>query len=138
PIKREDISTSLKGKPNIMNQLRDVLLNAKKEVIICTDVDDIISKMRIFKQIIERLKSAKINLKIALNGDQKTIQKLSNLFEIPIKSFQTNGKFFIADRKEALFYISKNSEDEEIAVWLNSPFFSEAMTELFEKAFRAK
>ena len=75
---------------------------------------------------------------MALRGDPKSIQKLSSLFEIPIKTPQLAGKFFIADKKEALFYISKTSEDEDIAVWLNSPFFAEAMADLFDKALRIK
>ncbi len=138
PIKREDISTSLKGKPNIMNQLREVLLNSKKEVIICTDVDDVTSKMRIYKQIFERLKSSKVSIKMALKGDPKAVQKLSALFEVPIKSLHLEGKFFISDKKEVLFYISKNSDEEESAVWLNSAFFAESMADLFEKAFKGK
>lgn len=136
PIRREDISTSLKGKPNIMNQLREVLLNAKKEAIIFTDTEDIINKIRVYKQIIEKLKNSKINIKIALKGEQKDIQKISNVLNIPIKSLNLNGKFFIADRKEVLFYISKNSDDEDIAVWLNSPFFSNSMADLFEKTWK--
>ena len=38
PVKREDVSAALKGKSNITNHLRDILQNASKEVIMCTNV----------------------------------------------------------------------------------------------------
>ena len=137
PIRREDISTSLKGRSNILNQLREVLLNSKKEIIFCTDAEDVIAKMRVYKQVIEKLKNSNVKLKIALRGDQKEIQKISAILSIPVKQIQFEGKFFISDRTEIMFYTSRNA-DEDIAVWLNSPFFAEAMAELFDKALRIK
>lgn len=47
------------------------------------------------------------------------------------------AKFFIIDRKEILFYLSKDSEGEDLSIWLNSEFFSQAFAALFEKAFSA-
>ena len=56
-------------------------------------------------------------------------------FKVKIKQVSIDAKFFIVDRKEILFYVSKNADKEDIAVWLNSEFFSQAFTTLFEKAF---
>jgi len=36
------------------------------------------------------------------------------------------------DRKEILFYLSKSSDKEDLAIWLNSEFFSQAFASLFE------
>ena len=44
-----------------------------------------------------------------------------------------NTRFFIADNKELLFMIS-NTEDDEIAVWLNTPFFTSTLSFMFEQA----
>lgn len=136
PVKRETISASLKGKANISNQLREILQNAEKEVIICTDVEDINSKLKIFAQTFERLKNNKIKVKVALNGDEKAIKQLSEKLGIKLKKINIIAKFFIVDKKEILFYVSKkDSENEdEIAIWLNSQFFAEAFATLFEKA----
>jgi hypothetical protein len=38
------------------------------------------------------------------------------------------------DRKEILFYISKDKNQDDIAVWINSEFFSQAFATLFDKA----
>ena len=51
-----------------------------------------------------------------------------------IKKVNVSAKFFIIDRKEILFYLSQESDKEDIAIWLNSEFFSEAFATLFESA----
>ena len=126
----------MKGKANISNQLREILQNAEKEVVICTDVEDLNSKIKLFGQTFERLKNNKIKIKVALSGDEKLIKELSEKFAIKFKKINIQAKFFIIDKSEILFYVSKKGAEieDEIAIWLNSPFFAEAFSSLFEKA----
>ncbi len=133
PVKRENVSASLNGKVNISNHLREVLQNAEKEIIICTDAEDVNSKIRLFKQTFDRLNNSKIKIKAALSGSEKVIEELSKKLNIKFKKINIDAKFFIVDKQEILFYISKKGE-EETAIWLNSPFFSQAFASLFEKA----
>ena len=134
PIKREDVSAALKGKSNISDYLREIIQNAKKEVIICTNAQEIKSKIKIFTQTFKTLKKANIKLKLALSGDNDLIKQLENDLSIKIKKIDINAKFFIIDRKEILFYLSKNSDEEDVAIWLDSEFFAQAFASLFEKA----
>ena len=140
PVKREDISAALKGRSNITNHLRDILQNASKEVIICTNVEEVYSKLKLFQQTLETLEKSDIKVKMALSGEEKLIKKIENVLSIKIKKVEVNAKFFIIDRREILFYISKESKDikekdkEDVAIWLNSEFFAQAFAILFEKA----
>ena len=136
PVKREEISASLKGKSNISGHLREILQNAKKEVIVCTNAEDLVSKSKLFLQTFERLNSSGIKVKIALSGDDTLIKEAEKKFRMKIKKMAIDGKFFIIDRSEVLFYVSKTSDKEDIAIWLNSPFFSEAFATLFDKAVK--
>jgi len=111
--------------------------NAKKEVIICTNVKEVISKIKLFQQTFELLKRSNVKINMALSGDAKLIKQLSDKLGIKFKKISVNVKFFIIDRKEIMFYLSKNSDDEDIAIWLNSEFFSAAFASLFEKALKA-
>ncbi len=135
PVKREDISASLRGKSNISNFLKEIIRSATKEVIICTNAEEIKSKAKLFSQTLEILKNAGIKIKIALSGDAKAIREIEDKLQIKIKRIEIDAKFFIIDRREVLFYISRDGNgNEDIAVWLNSDFFVEALTSLFEKA----
>ncbi len=138
PVKREDLSASLKGRSNISSYLREILQNAKKEVIICTTADEVASKKSLFKQTFESLTKNKIKIEVALSGDEKLIKDLEKKLEVKIKPIKVDTKFFIIDRKEILFYLSKEEKEGETAIWINSEFFSQAFATLFEKAVKVK
>ena len=114
-----------------------MLQNAKKEVIICTTAEELANKMKLFTQTFEGLKKDNIKIKLALSGDERLIKQIEEKLGIKIKKTALDSKFFIIDRKEILFYISKNAEaGEDIAIWLNSEFFSQAFAILFETALK--
>jgi len=136
PVRREDISASIKGRSNISNYVKEVLLNASKDVIICTNVEEFLSKTKLFEQTFETLNKNGIKIKLALSGDEKLVKKASEIFKMKIKPISIEAKFFIVDRKEILFYVSKDKGNDDIAIWLSSEFFSEAFASLFEKAMK--
>ena len=136
PVKKEEISASIKGKSNISNYLREIIQEAKKEVIICTSLDEIILRAKLFNQTFETLKKSNIKIKVALSGDEKKIKEMESKFNVNFKKVNIEAKFFIIDRKEILFYLSKDKDDDDIAIWLNSEFFAEAFASMFEKALK--
>ncbi|MEX0920917.1 MAG: helix-turn-helix domain-containing protein, partial [Candidatus Pacearchaeota archaeon] len=139
PVKKEEVSAALKGKSNISNYLKDILQNATEEVIICTNAEDVLSKLSLFKQTIEILKKRGINTRIALSGNSDLINKINKKLGMEIKNVEIKAKFFIIDKKEMLFYISDNKENkgDDIAVWINSEFFVDSFSELFDKALKS-
>ncbi|MAH06895.1 hypothetical protein CMI38_01435 [Candidatus Pacearchaeota archaeon] len=137
PIKQEDISGAVKGKSTIYNHLKELLENSKKEIIICTSTQEVQLKSRFFSLLFDRLRKANINMKIALSGDEKDIKKINNKFKIKAKKILIDSKFFISDNEQVLFLISNTSSpDEEIAVWLNTPFFASTLSYMFDQAVR--
>lgn len=135
PIKQEDISGSIKGKLTIYNHVKELLENASKEVIICTTVSEIQNKSRFFSLVFDRLNNSNIKIKIALNGEEKDIKKINSKFKIKAKKIDVDTRFFIADSEQVLFMISKTGmPEEEIAVWLNTPFFATSLTYMFDAA----
>lgn len=136
PVKREDLSAAIKGRSNISNYLREILQEAESEVIICTNAEDVNSKLKLFHQTLEALKKADIKIKIALSGDERLIKKIEATLQIKIKKIDVDSKFFIIDRKEMLFYLSKEGKDsrqDDTAIWLNSEFFAQAFATLFDR-----
>jgi sugar-specific transcriptional regulator TrmB len=134
PVKREDVSASLRGKSNISNHLREILQNAEKEVIVCTNAKEVASKFKLFQTTFSRLEKSNVKVKVALSGDEALVKQLGEKLNMKIKKVNVDAKFFIVDRKEILFYLFKNPDQEDVAIWLNSDFFSEAFASLFEMA----
>ncbi len=135
PMKNEDASVALKGRTNITNHLREIIGNTKQEVIMCINVEELLSKSKLFLQTFAMLKKSNVKTKIVLSGSDSLIKQADKKFEMKFKKTNISAKFFIIDRKEVLFYLSKNA-DEESAIWLNSEFFAEAFASLFEKAIK--
>jgi sugar-specific transcriptional regulator TrmB len=138
PVKREDLSASIKGRTTISNHLKEIIDSANKEVIICMSAEEMKSKEKLFLDTFSKLKKKEIEVKIALSGDEEVVKSLSNFLKIKIKKVDIEGKFFIVDRSEVLFYISKESSKEDQAIWLNSEFFSTAFAGLFDVAVGLK
>lgn len=136
PIKPHDITGSLKGRSNVLAKLRDLLENAEKEVTICTSVDDFEDKSRVLAPTIEKLNRKNVKVRVALSGDAERIKKLNSKLDLKARQIETSGRFFMADRKEALCMITPENSDDEIAVWLNSSFFTESVSGLVELSFR--
>lgn len=134
PVKREDLSASLKGRSNISNYLREILENAEKEVIICTNAEEIKLKEKLFLETVTLLKESNVKVKMALSGDERLIKQLADNFNVKIKKVDIDAKFFIVDKKEILFYLTKDSTKDDTAIWLNSDFFSKAFADLFDMA----
>lgn len=137
-VKKEDLSAAIKGKLNISNHVREMLKNAKREVIICANADEIYSKLKIFSQAFDEFKKENVKIKLALSGSPSVIKELEEKFSIKIKKTDIDSKFFIVDKTEILFYLSKNQDSEDSAIWINSSFFSQAFAALFENAFAKK
>lgn len=134
PVRKEDLSAALQGRPNISSQLKDLLQNAKNDVIICTSADELLLKARLFETTFADLKKQGITITIALSGEKTFIERLEKRFDLPIISVDIDAKFFIIDKTEMLFYVAKDERGDDIAIWLNSDFFVHAFVALFEKA----
>jgi len=133
PIKKEEISGALKGKSAISSHLRDMLNNAKNEILICSLASELLEKGRVFSSLFEKLKQKNIAIKIALNGSEEELKEITSKYKIKPLKTNLKSKFFIVDRNQVLFNLTNpKNDDEELAVWLNTEFFSQALANMFE------
>lgn len=132
PIKSADVTGSLKGRANIMSRIRELLENSQKEALICTSAADFEDKSRVIAPALEKMIKNDIKVRVALSGDAEKIKKLSNKYDLKIKQIESNAKFFISDKKEVLFMITPDNSEEEVGIWLNSPFFTDSITNILD------
>ncbi len=135
PMKKEELPLSLKGKDAVSSYIKELITRAKKELIICNDAQNVKSKIKVFKKTIDFLKKSNIGIRIALFGEKEAIDELSKIFDLEIKKINTNAKFFIVDKREILFYLS-NEQEEENAILISSEFFTKAFSDIFESSLK--
>tara|TARA_Y100000034_G_C6909629_1_gene423601 strand:- start:3027 stop:3818 length:792 start_codon:yes stop_codon:yes gene_type:complete len=132
PIKPHEITGSVKGRANILSRTRELLESAQKEVLICTSVLDFEDKSRVLIPTIEKLNKKNIKVKLALSGEAERIKKLNVKLPIKARTIDSTAKVFIADKSEALFMLTPEHAEEEMAVWLQSPFFTVSITGIID------
>ncbi|MBU1135949.1 MAG: helix-turn-helix domain-containing protein [Nanoarchaeota archaeon] len=135
-LKIEEISGAVKGKSNIFSHLRSIFDSAEKEILICMSAKELFEKKRIFKKLFEGINKEKINMKFALNGEDSEIKKVTKIYDIKAKKTNIISKFFLIDKKQMFFSLNPQDNEEELAVWINSEFFSSAIAGMFNQAHR--
>lgn len=131
PVRSEDLSGFIRGRTNILPKLRTLLETAEKEVVIHTTADDFESKARVIVPTIEKIQGD-IKVKINLVGAEDRIKKINAKHGLKAKAVEKQARFFIADKKEMLFMINQENANEEVAIWLNAPFFIDSFANLYE------
>lgn len=132
PIKSADITGSLKGRSNILSRMRELLENAEKEVLICTSIKDFEDKSRVIVPVLERLNKRNVKIKLALSGEPEKIRKLCNKLKIKARLHDSKARIFAADKKEVIFMVTPENSEEEMGIWLNTPFFTESLSGIID------
>ncbi len=135
PIKTNELTGSLRGRANVISRIRELMESSKKEVLICTSVLDFEDKSRVLLPTIEKLSQNNIKVKLVLSGDAERIKKINAKLNLKARPTSSNARFFISDKKEVIFMITPEKSGEEIALWLNSEFFTESLLSIIEKSF---
>lgn len=128
------ISALIVGRKNIHNAIKEMALSAEKSILITTTNDGFIRKMNILKSISPNLNKKKINVKIVAPVSEERAKKL-HLSNINLTNSDANVRFVSIDHKKSLFMVNDESADPEddIALSIDSGFFTKAMNELFTK-----
>jgi HTH-type transcriptional regulator, sugar sensing transcriptional regulator len=138
PIKTHEITGSLKGRSNLISRIRELIQNAKKEIFVSTSVLDFEDKSRVLLPALEQAAKSNIKVKVALSGSPDKVKKINNKSTLKAVLSNSDAKLYIADKKEVLFMITSDNSEEEIGVWLNSPFFAASLTGMLGDSLKKK
>jgi HTH-type transcriptional regulator, sugar sensing transcriptional regulator len=140
-VEPSELSGSLKGRHNLYNHLELMIRSAEKTVTIVTTEQGLIRKVEGFKPIFEEIAKRGVSVKIGApftKLTEKTIKELEGLAEI--RDTDIKARFVCIDGKEIAFMIMDDADVHptyDVGIWVNSPFFANALEELFEHAWDA-
>jgi len=137
-VKKQDISTTIRGRNNINSQISDVINISRKELIICAPAVEIKKRMKLLEPLLKQAEDSGIKTTLAINGADSDVKILGERLGIKTKKIDIKTSFYIADRKEVLFMLDESLDNnEQMAVWFSSPFFVESLTSLFDLALKS-
>lgn len=137
PINPEEISGLIRGKSNLHNHIKNLMAKASDSVILATTAEAI-AKKKWLKGVIASLAKKGVSVKIMVKGSEDEIKAMSKELKADIKASDLDARFCIIDGKEMLFMLTPETshEDSDYGVWVNSKFFVNSMSSLFNTAWK--
>ncbi|PIN92592.1 hypothetical protein COU55_00180 [Candidatus Pacearchaeota archaeon CG10_big_fil_rev_8_21_14_0_10_31_59] len=136
PVQREDLSGALKGRSSIHEYLREMIENAKIEIIMATTTEALDKKMKFLKLAFQKLKKHGIKIRISASGEIQDIKRISTELGILIRPIKVRTRFYIIDREQILFMLTQEvATENDVGVWINSKYFALALANLYDIAY---
>ncbi len=137
PINTEDLSGTVKGRANVHSHIKDIVGKATKNVVIATNSDVLKKDLKVLGPIFENLSKKNVKVKIVVNGNEEEIKEAAKGIKADIRHTDMNARFCIVDEKELLFMLNNSqSNHEEAGIWITSPYFANALSTLFDLAWK--
>lgn len=139
-VEPSDLSGSLKGRHNLYNHLELTIRNAESSVSIMTTPQGLLRKIEGLRPTFEKLKKRGVKIKIAAPLSKECANAVKELGDVAeIRHTTSKGRFVIVDKSEIIFMIMDDAEVHptyDVGVWVNTPFFSNALDNLFDVAWK--
>lgn len=133
-VEPSDITGALKGRDNLNNQLIMMIKEAEESIILVTSEEGIKRKTDLLLKHLKKAKERGVNIKIS--APLKGFKDLNALKEIAeVKDLELTGRFCIIDSTSVLFMMAHDEDvhpSYDVGIWLNTPFFSNTLTQLFD------
>ena len=135
-IDHTTLAGSIKGRDNIYAHLDTMLQDAKKSVGILTTPEGVLRKFDKLRLRFKKLKDKGVKILIATPLNEQVTKRAAEIKQIAeLRSLNpVRARFVIVDKKEVLFIITDDKDTHEsydTAIWIKSPFFSEALDSMF-------
>jgi len=140
-VEPTDLSGALKGRHNLYNHLELTIRGAEKTVTLMTTSKGLLRKVEGLKPVFEEVAKRGVKIRIAapLSKETREAEKeLKGIAEVR-DCGKSRARFTIVDGKEIVFMILDDADVHptyDIGIWINTPFFSNALEELFELAWK--
>jgi sugar-specific transcriptional regulator TrmB len=136
-----EITGALKGRTNTYDQIEAMIKEAEEEIVIVTTEDGFIRKADALFRSLKKASERGVNIKIAAPVSSKhneIIKDLHGIAEVrDLKGLK--ARFCIVDNKEVMFMLLDDASVHptyDVGIWLNTPFFANALSQLFELAWK--
>ncbi|MFH0977853.1 MAG: helix-turn-helix domain-containing protein [Candidatus Woesearchaeota archaeon] len=140
-VEPADLSGSLRGRHNLYNHLELTIRNAEETVTLMTTSQGLMRKVEGLKPTLEQVKKRGVKIRIAAPLTKETRNAVKDIQDVAeVRHTNSKARFCIVDGKEIIFMVLDDAEVHptyDVGIWVNTPFFSKALEELFELAWKS-
>ncbi|NQU98383.1 TrmB family transcriptional regulator [Candidatus Woesearchaeota archaeon] len=138
-VEPTDITASLKGRDRLYSHFDLMIKEAENSILLMTTEQGIIRKLEVMSRSLEKAHKKGVKIKIAAPVTENTKKLLKEAKKFAeVRDCKTKGRFCLVDEKEITFMLlddEKVHPSYDVGVWVNTPFFSQTLLELFNLAW---
>lgn len=142
-VEPSDLSGSLRGRQNMYNHLDMMIRAAEKSITIVTTIEGLNRKIEALMPALEKARKRGVAVRIAapINADNvRYAKEMSKVADVRDSSgLGIGGRFAIVDSEEIMFMLLDDKTvhpNYDVAVWLSTQFFAQALEQMFEVAWK--
>ncbi len=140
-VEPSDLSGALRGRNNIYTHMETMIKNAKKSVYLMTSSKGLIRKADALKPTLQALAKKGVDVRIAAPLDKESLEVAKEFGEFAkVKAVdKMEARFCIVDEQELVFMVIDDKDVHptyDVGIWVNTPYFSLAMSNLFNMAWK--
>ena len=135
------MSGSIKGRQNLYNHLDMMVRDAEKSITIVTTEEGLNRKVEALMPSFEKVKKKGVKIRIAApitKNNIKVAKELKKVAEVrDLDKFK--ARMTIVDGKQIMFMLlddEKFHPNYDVGVWINTEFFSQALEQFFDLAWK--
>jgi HTH-type transcriptional regulator, sugar sensing transcriptional regulator len=136
-----ELTGALKGRVNSYNQLDMMIKGAEESIILVTTEQGLPRKADALGRALKKASERGVAIQVAApltSKNKDALEQLSKFAEVrDLKNI--TARFCIVDGKEVMFMLLDDTSVHptyDVGIWLNTPFFSNALSQLFELAWK--
>jgi HTH-type transcriptional regulator, sugar sensing transcriptional regulator len=140
-VEHTDLSGALKGRQNIYNHLDMLVREAEKSIILVSTADGLNRKLEVLLPSLEKAKKRGVDVRIAApitSANKNVASDLSKVAEVR-SAKDLKARFMIVDNEQLMFMLLDDGDvhpSYDLGVWINTPFFAQALSQLFDIAWK--
>ena len=140
-VEPSDLSGSLRGRQNLYNHLDMMIRDAEKTITLVTTAEGLNRKLEVLMPSLEKCKKRGVKIRIAApidNNNLKVAKEFKKVAEVRYLEGM-KARFVVIDGNQLMFMLlddEKFHPNYDIGVWINTEFFSQALEQMFELAWK--
>jgi sugar-specific transcriptional regulator TrmB len=140
-VEPSDLSGSIKGRQNLYNHLDMMIRDAERTITMITTHEGLNRKLEALMPSFEKAKKRGVRIRIAAPIDKNNLNVARELKKVAeVRSLENfKARFTIIDSNQLMFMLlddEKFHPNYDVGVWINTEFFSQALEQMFELAWR--
>jgi len=139
-VESSDLTGSIKGRHNVYLHMENLMKNAQSSICLMTSAKGLARKSETLKHTFEELSKKGVKIKIAApvtKDSAEAVKELKNFAEVRHLD-KLDARFCVVDGKDVMFMLMDDNEvhaSYDVGIWATTPFFANALGNLFELAW---